>query len=83
MRLSDGMYWIGMKGCRTGNKADYGFVVQYVGFSPFATRARDVEGCGLLADGQACQSINHSEIRLDCLRAFQALPVDGSLHRRR
>jgi hypothetical protein len=23
------------------------------------------EGCGLLADGQACQSINHSGIRRD------------------
>ena len=40
------------------------------------------EGCGLLADGQTCQSNNHSGIRRDCCVPFQVLPVVGSPHRR-
>ncbi len=40
-----------------------------------------VEGCGLLADGQTCQSINHSRIRRDCV-CLSGLPVAGSPHRR-
>jgi hypothetical protein len=39
------------------------------------------EGCGLLADGQTCQSNNHSGIRRDCA-CLLGVPVAGSPHRR-
>jgi len=39
------------------------------------------EGCGLLADGQTRQSINHSGIRRDCV-SLSGPPVAGSPHRR-
>ena len=50
-----------------------------VGYCPYVTSVCAVEGCGLLADGQACKQLSTRGYAVT-VRTLQVLPVPGSPH---